>query len=304
MLTDEIRKNWESDIVGYAQAISSLENSLFPAWTVKFCDSYGVAIPYNGEQNINENFANARIYSSVIRFDSKTDQKALILTTESRSIAIPFSALCAELIDPGENGEFRKEIIQSPVEWWREWKDLLGNRNVDDQVYDVLGELCVLNQLLAKGEDASWNGPSCASYDIETEIRFVEVKSSIVRDRKEITISSHFQLDPPGKQLDLVLCQFEPTVNSGVSIDSVLEELSQKGINVGNINNRLKELGLEEGRSARRRMFVLHSMLRYKVDDTFPRITPASFVGGVMPKGINTITYTVDLSALEAEPFI
>lgn len=304
MLTDEIRKNWESDIVGYAQAISSLEKTLFPAWTVKFCDSYGVAIPYNGEQNINENFANARIYSSVIRFDSKTDEKALILTTESRSIAIPFSALCAELIDPGENGEFRKEIIHSPVEWWREWKDLLGNRNVDDRVYDVLGELCVLNQLLEKGEDASWNGPSCASYDIETEIRFVEVKSSIVRDRKEITISSHFQLDPPGKQLDLVLCQFEPTVSSGFSIDSVLEELSQKGINIGNINNRLKELGLEEGRSSRRRMFILHSMLLYKVDGSFPRITPASFVGGVMPKGINTITYTVDLSALEAEPFI
>ena len=86
--------------------------------------------------------------------------------------------------------QFRKEIIKSPVKWWREWKDLLGNRNVDDRVYDVLGELCVLNQLLAKGEDASWNGPSCASYDIETEIRFVEVKSSIVRDRKEITISS------------------------------------------------------------------------------------------------------------------
>ena len=84
----------------------------------------------------------------------------------------------------------------------------------------------------------------------------------------------------------------------------MLEELSQKGINVGNINNRLKELGLEEGRSARRRMFVLHSMLRYKVDDTFPRITSASFVGGVMPKGINTITYTVDLSAIDAEPFI
>ena len=104
--------------------------------------------------------------------------------------------------------------------------------------------------------------------------------------------------------MDLVLCQFEPTVNSGVSIDSVLDELRQKGINVGNVNNRLKELGLEEGRSARRRMFVLHSMLRYKVDASFPRITPESFVGGVMPKGINTIAYTVDLSALEAEPFI
>ena len=301
MLTDEIRSNWEIDIVGHAQTIPSLAGTGYPAWTVKFVDGYGVAIPYSGQQEINESFANARIYSSVIRFNAETEQKALLLTTESYNIAVPFSALCAELIDPGECGVFRSEITASPVKWWREWKDLLGNKSIDNRVYDVLGELCVLNYLIANGEDANWNGPSGASYDIETDVRFVEVKSSVVRDRKEITISNQFQLDPPNKHLDLVFCQFEPSVVSGVSINLLVDQLKDKGINIGSINQKLKELGFEEGRSSRNKTFILHSMLKYTVDSTFPRITPASFIGGVMPAGITKITYTVDLSGMTPE---
>ena len=301
MLTDEIRSNWEIDIVGHAQPIPSLAGTDYPAWTVKFVDGYGVAIPYSGQQEINENFANARIYSSVIRFNTETEQRALLLTTESYNIAVPFSALCAELVDPGEGGIFRSEITASPVKWWREWKDLLVNKSIDDRVYDVLGELCVLNYLIANGEDANWNGPAGASYDIETDVRFVEVKSSVVRDRKEITISNHFQLDPPNKHLDLVFCQFEPSVISGVSINLLVEQLKDKGINIGAINQKLKELGFEEGRSSRNKTFILHGMLKYTVDSDFPRITPASFVGGVMPAGITKFTYTVDLSGMTPE---
>lgn len=301
MLTDEIRSNWEIDIIGHAQPLSSLANSAFPAWTVRFVDGYGVAIPYSGAQEINENFANARIYSSIIRFNEEKEQKALLLTTESYEIALPFSALCAELVDPGENGIFRNEIIASPVKWWREWKNLLGNKSIDDRVYDVLGELCVLNYLIENGEEANWNGPSGASYDLETEKRFVEVKSSVVRDRKEITISSQFQLEPPNKPLDLVFCQFEPSVLSGVSINLLVRQLADKGVNIGAVNQKLKELGFEEGRSSRNKTFVLHGMLKYTVDSDFPRITPASFVGGVMPAGISKITYTVDLSGITPE---
>lgn len=301
MLTDEIRSNWTSDIVGYAQPISTLIDTEYPAWTVKFVDCYGVAIPYEGIQEINENFANARIYSSVIRFNAVTERKALLLTTETKDIEIPFSALCAELIDPGEKGLFRKEIADSPVKWWREWKELLGNKSVDERVYDVLGELCVLNRLLELKEDANWNGPLGASYDIETDKRFVEVKSSVVREQQEITISNQFQLEPPGKSLDLVFCQFEPTILSGVSINSIVQQLSFKGVNVNDLNQKLKELGFEEGRSSRNKMFILHSMLKYTVNSNFPRITPETFVGGVMPAGINKITYTVDLSGIVAE---
>lgn len=297
-VTDEIKNNWKCDIVGFAQELQSLKATDYPAWTLKLPDGYGVAIPYDGDLDINETFANAKIYSSQIIFNNAATRQALILKTASKEIESPFAALCAELIAPGKDGTFRAEVLSSPVAWWQEWKELLGNRNIDDRVYDVLGELCVLKTLITLGEDANWNGPSGASYDIESETRFVEVKSTIVRDRLEITISNQFQLEPPGKPLNLFLCQFEPSVNFGVSINSVVSELSAIGYNIASVNEKLSMLGFEEGKSARNKTFLLHSMLKYDVDSSFPRISPASFADGVMPAGITKITYTVDLSAM------
>lgn len=304
MLIDEIRNNWESDIVGHMQPILSLSNSDYPAWTIRLIEEYGVAIPYTGQQEINEIFSNARIYSSMIRLGTDVEQKVLLLTTSSHDIVAPFSTLCAELVNPGEKGVFRKEIEESPVKWWREWKELLGNKSIDERVYDVLGELCVLNYLIEKGEEACWNGPNGASYDIETNNRFVEVKSSVVRGRKEITISNQFQLSPPSKILDLVFCQFEPSVSTGVSINKLVEDLSDKGVNTEDLNQKLKMLGFEEGRSSRNKAFILHSMSEYHIDSTFPSITPSSFTNGVMPKGVIKITYTVDLSGIPSESII
>ena len=61
MLIENIKSNWETDILGYAQVIPSLKGTDYPAWTVKLVDGYGVAIPYSGE-DINESFSNARIF--------------------------------------------------------------------------------------------------------------------------------------------------------------------------------------------------------------------------------------------------
>ena len=45
MLLEDIKNNWKTDILGYAQVISSLKDTKYPAHTVKLVDGYGVAIP-------------------------------------------------------------------------------------------------------------------------------------------------------------------------------------------------------------------------------------------------------------------
>ena len=296
MRTQEIKPNWQADILGYAQVIPSLKNTDYPAWTVKLIDGYGVAIPYSGE-DMNENFSNARIFSTDnIMTTVGVKQRVLVLTTESSDIEGPFASLCAELIDPGPDGAARKAILSDPVAWWKKWKELLGNRNIDARIYDTLGELYVLYKLLKSGENASWNGPNGATYDIETDTCFVEIKSTISRRKKEISISNKFQLFPPEKPLNVILCVFEPTVQTGVSINSLMEKFNKIGYNTQILNQKLAERGFEEGMSSRNKMFILHEMLRYPVDPDFPRITPESFVGGIWPLGISDITYTVDLS--------
>lgn len=304
MLIQEIKSNWETDILGYAQVIPSLKNTDYPAWTVKLIDGYGVAIPYAGE-DMNESFSNARIFSTDnIMISAGMMQRSLVLTTASVGIERPFATLCSELIDPGIDGAARNAILTDPVAWWKKWKELLGNRNIDARIYDVLGELCVLYQLLQSGEEASWNGPNGASYDIETDNRFVEVKSTLSSSKREITVSNQFQLDPPGKPLNIVLCAFEPTVQSGVSINIMIAKFEEIGYNVGLINQKLSELGFEGGMSSRNKTFILHEMLKYTIGSDFPRITPESFVGGVLPTGITKITYTVDLSGMPSEAMV
>ena len=104
MLKKLILNNWNTDIVGYAQAIQSLENTKYPAWTVKFVDSYGVAIPYEGSEEINESFSNAKIRSTTIQFRNGDARKVLVLTSDATDIKASFATLCEALIDPGERG--------------------------------------------------------------------------------------------------------------------------------------------------------------------------------------------------------
>lgn len=299
-LTNEILYNWSTDIPGYAHKISSLENTFYPAWTIKDSSDYGVLLQYDGQEDINESFANVRIVSKNVAFNGEAAKRALTLTSSSVKIENSFAAFCAALVTPGQDGENRKKILESPVSWWMSWKEMLGNKNIDPKIYDVLGELCVLKELLTKGEDISWNGPSHASYDIEMESIFVEVKSTIARDKREASISNHFQLKPENKPLKLVLCQFEPTIMSGISIDSIVNDIALLGYSVVSVNDNLKEMGFEPGMSSRKKTFILHDMLQYTIDDSFPRITPELFVGGVLPTGITKITYTVDLSGMPA----
>ncbi len=304
MLAKEIRNGWAASATGYAAVIPSIAKCGYEGWTIKTGSAYGVALPVPQDVIVSEKFAGAHLYTDTIILDGAKTQFALLLMARSEDILIPFSALCAELLNPGIDGEFRKEILSSPTSWWMQWKELLGNRNVDERVYDVLGELLTLHYLASHGENAEWNGPTGATYDIDCDGKFYEVKSSTARNKREITLSNHFQLDPPnGFPLFLVFCQFE-AAQVGVSINSLVKELGSLGYSTVALNNKLESLGFEKGKSARNRQYILHAMLEYKVDESFPAIKETSFVDGHLPKGVQSLTYTVSLDGLDATNLI
>lgn len=117
-------------------------------------------------------------------------------------------------------------------------------------------------------------------------------------------MTNQFQLDTSSKNLNLVLCVFEPSIQSGISINKIIGKLSDLGYNIKLVNQKLSELGFEEGMSSRNKTFLLHEMLRYTINSNFPRITPESFIGGVLPAGVTKITYTVDLSGIPSESMV
>ena len=295
-----ILDNWEMDIEGSAQSIYELQEAGFPSWTVRDHGEYGVAIPYKGTEEINESFENANLKSRVIILSTGESIPSIVLTTNNESIRRPFASFCVDFINPGKNGRQRLLKETDPLKWWYEWKTLLGNRNVDETIYDTLGELCALYYSIIQDGDPLWNGPSGATYDIETNQCFYEVKSTLNRGKNEVKISNQFQLFPQKKPLKLILCRFEPVQTSGISIEKMLEKFISIGYNVYDINTKLSKKGIEKGRSSRKKEFILHEMLLYDITDDFPRISPESFVGGILPQGIVKIEYTVDLSGLPA----
>lgn len=301
VLKQEIIDNWQYSPKGHAAYIPSLCNTAYPAWTFKSGDEYGVAIEIASDVEILESFSGAVLYDHDIELEDRGTIHALLLTTTIRDIDEPFAGLCAELITPGTDGSLREELIRRPQYWWEQWKQILGNRNVNERVYDVLGELCVMRYLARTGNEPGWNGPDGATYDIECGDIYYEVKSTTAREKRQITLNNHFQLDPPqGKRLRLILCQFEQA-ESGECIDGVVDDLEQYGYSKADLNRKLEKLGLGPRKSARKHCYVIHAMIKYTVDENFPAIRESDFVGGTMPQGVETITYTISLDGIKGE---
>lgn len=304
-MIDVIRQEWNMIIYsGSMRRIGTVCCTGFNAWAAKWPDgSYGVVIPCAEDIAVDETFAKVKFVSEKITIKEECIN-TLSLRTSDPEIESVFAALCATFINPGNNGDVRKELIEHPLSWWKEWKAMMGNKNVDEMVYDVIGELYVYKSLLEKGDNPTWQGPSSASYDIETDTQFVEVKSTIVRDRKQITASSTSQFDPQNKVLDLVFCQFEPCVSNGLSINALVKEIGMIAPHKANdVEEKLLALGFGRKKSARNMTFFLHAASMYHVDDKFPKITKESFAGGDFPPGIDKITYTINLSGLDNEKF-
>lgn len=297
MISEEILSAWKGSPKGFGQAIPSVSRTEFPAWSLKTELGCGVAVPYGGAALVHEEFARALLETTDIILDNGEPIHVLMLTSSSEFEDSPFAAVCSEFVSPGQNGSLREELISNPVGWWQEWKALLGNRNTNDCIYDVVGELLSFKYLIENDCKPTWNGPEKATYDIDCSNHYVEVKSSVVRSRKSVTLSNKFQLDPPpGSTLSLIFCQFEPA-QDGLCINSLVDDISTHGYSKDALEEKLRKLGYPKGKSARARKYLIHSMTEYVVDESFPAIRPSSFAEGKWPDEIEALTYTISLDS-------
>lgn len=295
-LSEKIRRGWARTAEGYTEEIEGLS---CPAWVIRLKDGYGVAIPNGAHKMIEENFSEVVLKNEHISISGEEREVLVLLCEKDAGSEQPFSTLCAEFVNPGKDGTVRRQVEEEPELWWAQWKELLGNKNVDERVYDTLGELIVLRYLFTQGKRPAWNGPTGATYDIDCGKEFFEVKSTIKRSAREITLSNSFQLAPPeGKALSIVLCQMERSTE-GESINSVVSDLVHAGFNEKQLETYLKKLGLGIGKSARNRNYIVHAIIQYPVNEDFPAITDMSFKDGLLPPHVKSITYTVSLDGLQ-----
>lgn len=293
MLSHEIRNNWTTEARNNSTLIRSLVKRGYRCMTITFDDGWrGVAIPFSSQEEINEDFANVWLRTKTITGPEGNQER--LLTLLSTSADSPFATLCSNFVDPGEDGEARKAILESPVAWWARWKGLLGNRSSDCRVYDVLAELAALTYLHKLGQNPKWRGPDRSSCDIDCGSTVYEVKSTTSRRQTSFTAHGFFQLAEAGVSKQLLFFRFERS-DGGLTIDGLVESLVNGGFSERLLEDALDNLGYPKGRSSRSEAFNLLEARVYEVDDSFPRIEASSFVEGALPAGISSLQYSVSL---------
>lgn len=296
-LLKEIRENLAAGVRG-ARKLQSLPTE-YPAWTICGSDEYGIAVPYSCEEPFCETFANCEVRAAEIQIDGSDSERYLLLVSTDRSLRYEFSAICAEFADPGEGGSRRRELQESPLQWWENWRELLGNAISDKEPYSVIAEMMALDSLISQNTDVTWESVHGGTHDIESPDASYEVKSTLRKYETTVTVSSHHQLkDDHGRPLMLYFCRMEQSVH-GVSINDMAEQLVRDGYEKDLLEKQLWQIGYKPGTSGRNRKYKCLEKRKYTVDGSFPQITADSFRNGEMPKGILKIEYTVDLDGVD-----
>lgn len=299
-ICERIKNNFNKGFFGKGMQILELPEN-YPAWTIKQNDWIAVAVPIDTYVPFSETFAQVKISTMEQVCIGDNEYNILMLQCFAMNSRNEFAEMCRQFVDPGPGGQFRKKLIKDPEEWWKSWKEMLGNVTSDNVAYDVLGELLVVEQQLLAGKVPLWSGNDSASIDVEMADSSIEVKSTLSRYGYEVTINSLYQLRSVNdKPLSLAFLRFEPSV-LGRSIDDVACSLKDHGYDAAALEYALKKVGLEEGRVARKQKYKILEWKLYPVNESFPTITESSFKNDKLPPNIVRFTYTVDLSGVSGQ---
>lgn len=293
-ILEEIRDGFASMRTYGAMKICSLADE-YMAFIVRIPDGYGVAIPVNQDMTVAENFNSCKFRTGLISIDG-SPSNYLMLISAFEEYRYEFASLCTEFLSPGENGKNRKALLESPLEWWRRWKELVGNGIKERAVYSIIAELRVLEHKLITDPSAEWTATRMGSHDIECATESCEVKSTCKRYGAEVTIAGQHQLVHT-KPLYLYFLRMEES-HEGLSVNDMKKRLIRSGYDPGKLEMELQHQGLEHGASIRDKRFKILEKRRYLVDEAFPCITRESFKDNHLPAGITQIIYTVDLDAV------
>ena len=288
MLLEEIKERFAAMKVNSFSEIVNYNNH-YKVYIVKFINEYGVGISFNSQLEVNEKFASV----SLKTMELAREGRILYLSCEETDLRNYFAVFCVDFIDE----ENIKMLILDPLDWWRNWSQLIGNRKYDKKPYSLLSELIALKHLYERDKNLIWGGPIFRTHDIETSEFDVEVKSTILKSKTEISVSSLYQFDLE-KELFLYFIRLEET-KEGMSINKIVNDLIHLGYDKINLEYKLNKLGYPIGNSARGINYTILEKRKYKVDDKFPRITKDSFKESKLFESIAKITYNINLSNLE-----
>lgn len=306
-LSEQIRKKFANIPTENASRLDGFGGES-ASWAIRFKDAYAVGFEVDESIKINETFANVSFYTSKYKI-GESEKHLLLLSSSEESLRNEFAGICALFLEMGEEGKKRAELKANPIKWWQNWKNLIGNRNVEKTVHGLLGELLVLyylkKELLSELKAENWTGPNGKSFDIQSSNMNFEVKSSLIKYNNIVTISGQYQIRPHN-ELSLMFVKLEEpgTESAGLevlSIETLIQKLADLGMDYNILNNNVSKLGYKENSQDRKRRFRVLEIRKYPINDDFPYISQESLTNVNKRQHILQISYKVDLTGLEYE---
>lgn len=264
-------------------------------WIVKMDEMQGVAIEIPEDRYVNEGFANIVYYTKEYVLDGK-EHYLLVLASNHSKLHDDFVIICAGFLEKVLDAETYQEIQQRPISWWHAMKELMGNANIEKETYSVLAEMLSYYYLLKQGKEVSWVGPFDGSIDFNCNDGSYEVKSTVKRYGSQITVNSQYQL----KANFLLFYRFEPAT-FGISIQDMVSKLLELDVEESEIERALEKLKYPFGSEVRKKSYRLLEVIKYEIDESFPKIVPDSFIDGQLPKYVSGLIYELDLDGLNGE---
>lgn len=256
-------------------------------------NTFSVAIPFNLDIEINQDFVGMKITKSFINYDNNSIA-SLCLTAYDAVDPNKFALISADFV----SSHNRRTLLTNPFEWIDKWRILFGDSLKKKMVYDVLGELIALKTVYQNDKSVVWMGPSAGTHDIVGDNNICEVKTTLKKTEYLVSINSSYQLSTT-KPTNLIFVRLEKKPYC-LTINQLVTTLISMGYPEQDLEESLESLGYVKGDRNRDEPYDLLSILEYKISkETFPLFTIED-INTFAPQS-NIISYSIglDLSNIE-----
>lgn len=184
------------------------------------------------------------------------------------------------------------------------WRELLRpvprSDFTEEKLVGLIAELQLLVELCGIDSGAaldSWRGWEGEKWDFISGNQAVEVKGTTESDARGFWIHGLDQLDTSdGTNLVLHFRRYIPDDDGGTGVSDLLSELADIGVDDAAVRARIARLGWLPPADGAQARYSLVEQVSWSVDETFPRIVPASFTNETTLGRISHLTYWLDLS--------
>lgn len=205
----------------------------------------------------------------------------------------------------------RVRLVQNVLAKWRRfWSGVNQGVLSKEQQLGLFGELWFLNRWLCPSVGTAkavqmWRGPTGARNDFEVQGMGIEVKTTGRLDAAHVIHGLDQLLEPPGGVLFLYSLSVRDEGSGTDCLPKVVNELRGRLANdfqvLMQFDASLYAAGYDDRLASEYARLVLRIRDEglYRVTDGFPRLVPASMIGG-LPAGLSAVNYELNLDAAAA----